>query len=376
MALACVLGDLDLVRPLGRAGIACAAVAPPDDPVRWSRFTREFIDRSGWSDSEARVAGLIEFARRQAEPPVLYYSNDQDLILVSRNRDELGRHFRFTIADEAVVETLLYKTRAQVRFEQLGFPVPPARLLRPAAGRPPGDLDYPLLLKPVIRERRRATGGEPKGRRFSSAAELRDAWPELERSGDEQFAQRLIPGGEDRIESYHAYVDASGAIAGEYAGRKLRTWPVEYGNTTALEITAGRDVLELGRSILQGVGLRGVAKVDFKRDPEGRLWLLEINPRFNLWNHAGAEAGVNLPAIVFADLSGGERPPIGPARGGVTWCDPLRDRSAGLSRADWLRFAARSDTRWSVALDDPLPVIRGIAAPFVGRRLRKLGGRR
>src|SRR5215470_19812901 len=40
--------------------------------------------------------------------------------------------------------------------------------------------------------------------------------------------------------------------------------------------------------------LTGVAKPDFKRAPDGRLLLLEINPRFNLWHHLGAVAGVNL----------------------------------------------------------------------------------
>ena len=375
MSSAYVLGDLDLVRPLGRAGIDCVVFAPPDDPVRWSRHTDEFVDRTRFGSPGELVAELVRHGSRSAEPPVLYYSNDQDLMLVSRNREELGASFRFAIADADLVETLLYKTRAQERFQQLGLPVPPARLLEAGDG-PPADLEYPVLLKPVVRERRQAIGGEPKGRRFDSAAELAAAWPELAASGDEQFAQRLIPGGEDRIESYHAYVGADGEIAGEFAGRKLRTWPVEYGNTTALEITAAGDVLELGREILRALGLRGVAKVDFKRDPDGRLWLLEINPRFNLWVHAGAEAGVNLPALVHADLTGTPRPPTGPARAGVTWCDPLRDRSAGLSRGQWLRFAARADTRWSVALDDPLPIVRGIAAPFAGRRLRKLTGKR
>ena len=56
---------------------------------------------------------------------------------------------------------------------------------------------------------------------------------------------------------------------------------------------------ELGRTLVQRLGLRGVAKFDFKRAADGRLFLLEVNPRFNLWHHPGALAGVNLPALVF-----------------------------------------------------------------------------
>jgi len=50
-------------------------------------------------------------------------------------------------------------------------------------------------------------------------------------------------------------------------------------------------VRRLGRELTERVGLRGFAKFDFKRDPDGRLWLLQVNPRFNLWHHVGADAG-------------------------------------------------------------------------------------
>jgi len=55
--------------------------------------------------------------------------------------------------------------------------------------------------------------------------------------------------------------------------------------------------------------LTGVAKLDFKRDLQGNLRLLEINPRFNLWHHRGAIVGVNIPALGYADLTGLLRPP-------------------------------------------------------------------
>ena len=55
-------------------------------------------------------------------------------------------------------------------------------------------------------------------------------------------------------------------------------------------------------------GLTGVAKLDFKRDRSGKLHLFEINPRFTLWHHAAAIAGVNIPALVYADLTGAPWP--------------------------------------------------------------------
>ena len=55
--------------------------------------------------------------------------------------------------------------------------------------------------------------------------------------------------------------------------------------------------------VVARLGFRGVIKLDFKEDErDGCLYLLEANPRFNLWHHPGAIAGVNLPALVYSDL--------------------------------------------------------------------------
>ena len=373
MAVACVLADLDLVDPLGRAGIRCTVVAPGHNPVRWSRFTHEFVDRSAWTTPEEQIAGLLEVGARHDEPPTLFYGTDQDLLLVSRHRAALAERFRFVVADADLVEVVVDKVRAHARYAALGFPVPRVWRLRPGE-EPPGDIQYPVVLKPVVHTRLSA---DAKATPVASAAALQQARREWAQSGTDVVAQQLIEGGEQRIESYHGYVDPLGEIAAEFAGRKIRTYPVRYGNTTALTVSDAADVRDLGRAIVRGLGLRGVAKVDFKRGPDGRLWLLEVNPRFNLWHNAGAAAGVNIPALVHADLTGARRPRVSPPRAGTTWTDPLMDRrarrEAGVPTAAWVRWVLACDRRWSMAWDDPLPVVRGIALPYVRRRLP--GGR-
>src|SRR5207244_1123214 len=98
----------------------------------------------------------------------------------------------------------------------------------------------------------------------------------------------------------------------------------------------------LGRALTRKLNLRGVAKFDFKRAHDRSLHLLEVNPRFNLWHHLGAVAGVNLPALVYADLTGAARPPVALARAGTRWCavwDFAAARASGIGPAAWLRFA-------------------------------------
>lgn len=373
--LACVIGDLDLIRPLGLAGISSAVVTKGSAPPRFSRFAHTWIRWEPPEDStDSLVKSLLEFGRAQEDPPVLFYQDDPEMLAISRHRDALGEVFRFLMPDEDLIESLGDKSRFSALSERAGLPVPKSAYLAAGEPAPPGlrDLGLPVIVKPAHRAHEWGRiSGRQKALVLSDHDELESLRRDTSRAGIDLVAQQHIAGPESRIESYHAYVDEHAEIAGEFTGEKIRTHPPSCGYSTAVRITATTDVAELGRSCLQRIGLRGVAKVDFKRDAEGRLWLLEVNPRFNLWHHPGAAAGVNLPALVYADLVGRPRGAPPHARAGVTWCSLRTDnwarREAGIGIRPWLRWAARSDVKWTLAWDDPMPLLAGI----FGRRVRE-----
>lgn len=363
--LACVMGGMDLIRPLGLAGVRCIAVARPGSPALYSRHNAAALAWADFSASDSLIERLMRLAVAQRQPPLLFYEADAQLLLVSRWREQLARAFRFIVPDAALTEDLVDKARFQLLAERLGLPVPPTRRIRPARERAPVDrgLRYPLIVKPFTRDAAwDALGEGRKALHVADAAALRALWPRLAAAGADFLVQEEIPGPESAIESYHVYVDRMGAIAGEFTGAKIRTWPAACGHSTALTITDAADVTALGRVLTRKLSLRGVAKFDFKRGADGRLHLLEVNPRFNLWHHLGAVAGVNLPALVYADLTGRPRPPTVPARPGTRWCtlkDFLAARQAGLSPLRWLRFVRSCAAKSAIALDDPMPLLRG-----------------
>lgn len=364
--LACVLGDMDLVRPLGIAGISCAVAVPAGAAPRYSRYTKAVIDWANpWKEADTLVRNLIAFGETQSEAPVLFYESDGDLLLVSKYREQLGKVFRFVIPEARLVEDLVNKELFQTLASRLSLPVPPARRLHPEDGVHVEklNLSYPIIMKPLTRrpELWRAVAPEGKALRIEGAGELARLWRTLEASGVEVLAQELIEGPETRIESYHVYVDGDGKIVGEFTGRKIRTYPIEYGESTALITTDAPDVLSLGRELIGRIGLQGVAKFDFKRNANGKLFLLEINPRFNLWHHLGARAGVNLPALVFGDLTGQPRIGTAIARAGLEWCRPWRDIQAAKALRmplwKWFTWAFRCDAKRLLAWDDPKPFL-------------------
>jgi predicted ATP-grasp superfamily ATP-dependent carboligase len=306
---------------------------------------------------------LEAFAASQAERPVLFYQEDEYLLFVSRNRERLRESFRFVMPGSELVEDLVDKARFQVLAEGLQLPVPRARRVEPRAGVAPElGLRFPVIAKPL---RRRHSWGDcgyqAKAICIATPQALRDVWPEWVRHGLELLVQELVSGPESCIESYHVYVDRQGTIAGEFTGQKIRTFPAQFGYSTALTITDAVDVRDLGRSVVDRLRLRGVAKLDFKRDPQGKLHLLEVNARFNLWHHLGAAAGVNLPELVFRDLLSLPQPEVPPqARAGARWCRLSDDWrvavAAGIPLRAWLTWALRCEAT-SVTWSDPLPTV-------------------
>ena len=371
-SVAVVLGEIDLVTALGRAGIPCAVSAVPGDPALFSRHARwalPWVDPR--SDPGAMTATLEGFARTQGRPPTLYYNGDTDLIYVSRNRAVLERSFRYVVPDADLVETLVDKLRWQDLAEKLGLPVPRAAVLGSGGPPPSESLSWPLVAKP-------AQGRHTAWRnRFGpSKAILAKTGPELEdvrrQLPDEPLmVQEFVPGPESEVYSYHVYVDDDYKVAAEFTGQKTRTWPPQFGETTALSVGLDSGIAAMGRDMVAALKLRGVAKFDYKRAPTGQWFLLEVNPRFTLWHNAGASAGVNIPAMVHADLNGARRLSqsiTGPAQ----WCHPTADfraaRATGLPLWKWLRWASACDARWALTWRDPMPFVRGV----VGKKLRRM----
>jgi D-aspartate ligase len=380
--LACVLGQhrIELFHALGKAGVRCAAVTPPNDSARSSRYVSTSIDWvDHWTQQEMLLSRLENFADAQPDPPVLFYQSDGDLLLVSRHRDRLRERFRFVIADEDVVETAIDKARFSEVGDRLGLPLPQTIRVDPG-GRSPGrgDLAFPVIVKPITRryDLWRPIAGHGKALSIETPGQLDELLRCVAADDVAVLVQEKIEGPESRIESYHAYVDNDGQIVGEFAGRKIRTYPVRYGESTALETTREDDVLELGREVLAQLHVRGVAKVDFKRAPTGELRLLELNPRFNLWHHLGAVAGVNLPALVYADMTATRRPSIRPVRPGVRWSQPPLDRHAarehGLGTLRWAAWTLGVDVKSGMSMRDPMPFLRHTLRAFVTERIRLL----
>jgi predicted ATP-grasp superfamily ATP-dependent carboligase len=381
------MGDLALVRCLGRQGIPVVlATGDVKGAAARSRYVREAIEVRG--APEVALAQLCDFAASCQEPPVLFYQGDEELLLVSRHRAALAERFRFVLPSAELVEDTADKVRFAALAERAGLPVPATLVLRRGESSSAAAqwARFPAVLKPALHRgwegsplHAESVGHGGKAIRVADRDALERYLPAVQHYHADFLLQEAVEGGEERIVSYHAYVRGDGQVAGEFTGRKVRTLPRTYGMSTHVEITSDAEVRAAGRRVLEMLAFTGVVKLDFKRDArDGRLWLLEVNPRFTLWNHPGALAGVDLPLLVYEDLTGGPRRTAGPARAGVRWMLVRQDlRSALGARAagegsllGWARELATSSVREDLVLTDPMPAIKELAVILARRLLR------
>ena len=382
--MAVVLGArvIEVVRSLAMADIPVGVITPTGDPSRWSRYARNVMTWNWMLPPERHDAALadrlVEFGKRQTAPPVLMYCSDQSMVFVSQHRERLADAFRFVTPEPGLVAAMEDKALFAALAVERGLPVPPTVVLDHAQPEPPDELlalGLPIIVKPTARDHTwvAAAGSSTKALRIETDEELRAFWPRLRGLSKPAVAQRSIPGPETAVVSYHVYVDEHGEVAGEFTGRKIRTIPAEYGHTSSLTITDDPEVVRLGREVCTALDLRGVAKLDFKYCPDGKLYLFEINARLTLWAHPGARAGVNLPALMYADLTGTPRPQPSRTHTCLDWVHPkdvLAARAHGISLAQWVTWLARTHPvkgvwRW----DDPMPLLGMLAVRVKGRAL-------
>ena len=345
-----LLGGINLVRALGEAGIAAIVATPhEDEPALDSRHCagRWPLPPLGQAAAAESLVGLgTLLARRYGRRVPLMYGSDEALQLVQGHRSRLARYFLFLVCDPLVSAALVAKDRFAAFAAVHGLPVPATLAWARLAA-----ADGPVVAKPRDKADwhasalcQRLFGGDGKALVFASGAEAA-AHPEVARAHGELTFQEYVPGGDDAIWSYHGFADASGEVLAEFVGRKVRTYPPDTGESSFIELAQEPALAALGRDIARRCPLKGVFKMDFKRDArDGAFRLLEINARYNLWNYLGALNGVNLMRVAYEHLVDGASPAP------TAWRTRRRWLSLALDWKAYRALASRGEARFAAWL--------------------------
>lgn len=363
---------LSIARSLGRRGIAVDVLADVRTPlvVRYSRYCRRYVETGRPVQTEWLEWLTGEGAR---DPAVLLPASDEGLELLARHRSTLVAHgHRPFEADDDVVLGMLDKARTYQLAAAAGVPAPEAHLLASVddvlsvAER----IRYPVVLKPQQSHvYMRTFAPEGKGRAVSSPGELVTAAKPLVAAGVSMLATELVPGRHDAYCSYYGYLDEEGQPLAEVTKRKLRQYPVGFGEGTYHEMAWEPEAAELGLRFFQAVGLRGLGNVEFKRDArDGALKLIECNARFTQADALLRRAGVDLPLLSYSRVVGWDLPAVRPQRNGLHLWFPRNDvkaflehrRRGDISTWEWVNSLAGHQSTAQFELTDPIPSLQAL----------------
>jgi len=367
---ALVLGSdykaLGIVRSLGRHGIPVWVLQDEHALAGYSRYCVRTLSWPAVGEAE-RVRYLLELCERSAiEGWTIFPTDDETAALLARNRRALGERYRLTVPRWDVLRWA-YDKRLTYRLAA-GLDIDHPRTHYPQTAEDLRGLDvrYPAILKPAIRtELNRFTMS--KAWRVEDPAELAARYAEASALVDPSLimVQELIVGGGACQLSYAALCREGQPVASVVA-RRTRQWPMDFGRaSTYVETIEAPDVEEIAARLLAVLGYEGIVEVEFKRDPrDGRLKLLDVNPRVWGWHTLAGRAGVDFPYLLWRMTSGASVPEVR-GRSGVRWVRALTDlpTAFGEIRAGRLSVAAylsslRGPIEFAIlATDDPVPAL-------------------
>ncbi|MFF2089806.1 carboxylate--amine ligase [Paenibacillus sp. NPDC058174] len=376
---------LSTIRCLGQYGIHTVAVdyASKQAYGAKSKFCSEQLIAPHYKeDKEGFVRFLIDYASKQSHPPVLIPCHDSYVEIVDEHLTELKRYYLIPQTEQGLYTKVMDKGTLHLLATQNNVRVPETVKLNEEHffEKIENIIHYPCIVKPVdspafvARFRRKLF-------KVHNKEELTRALDEAEQAGLEVIVQRIIPGFDDHMHTFDAYLNQQSRVTHWVSCRKLRQYPVNFGASVYTEYKKVPELYEIGARFLEQIGWKGFAEIEFKKDAEsGQFYLIEINVRITNLNVLLHKAGMNIPYLTYCELTGTEvrQPAEIKATKRVFWYAyedllAIRDywRTGQLTRAQVIRsllFRPKAYAIWD--WKDPQPALAYMGI-LLGKFLRK-----
>jgi predicted ATP-grasp superfamily ATP-dependent carboligase len=330
---------LAVVRSLGRQGVPLQVADSVAKPLAAaSRFCRGTLVYPDAAAAPAEFLDWLEELGRKQPETVLLPMTDLTAPLVLQARARLGG-LRTALPTLVAYEAVSDKYALFKLAEQVGVRSPETRVV---SRRNVASLEnlsaYPLVVKPRRSAERSAAGVTKRAVRYAdNAQELAEiAAAELRDDADELLVQQYVSGfGAGVFGLYDR-----GKPLFFFAHRRLREKPPSGGISVLCESTSlPEEGVEAARRLLDSLQWHGVAMVEFKIDPQGRTWLIEINARFWGSLQLAVDCGADFPWFVY-QIATGCTPEIPP---GYAVGERLRWWLGDLDNL----YARLRDSRWT-----------------------------
>ena len=274
---------------------------------RFSRYCRRFVKSPPPAKTESYLDFLINLTKREnVNGWVVFPNSDEAVNVLSRYKSILEEYYRVPTPCWDVIKHVYVKKETYRTALQNAIPIPKTYEAASLQELMASDLHYPLVVKPSIRDHFYSKT-RIKGFRVDNETELVKTYRRVRTIIDDSeiVVQEFIPGGPRNLYSYCPFLK-NGQIVTGLAARRSRQHPMDFGHaSTYVEVVNIPEMKHLAEKFLRAIGFYGIAEVEFMQDPRDRKFkLLEVNPRIWGWHGLAIAAGVDLPYILYQDMTG------------------------------------------------------------------------
>lgn len=300
---------LGILRCLHLAGVPAYVACPPGDHVTRSRWYRPTPGPTAWDGSIGPHASDILHSMPLTEAVLIPGVDDAALWLADMPQSELGARFRVSTSSRQSQETLQDKSRFAALLGGTDIPHPPTFRIDSVAdidAIPFDGLDR-VFIKPVNSQTFSDVVGV-KGIWVKRKDDIYEAWQRLHEQGFKLMVQEYVPGSSSDHYFVDGFRDASGALTGLFARRRIRISPPDFGNSSycqSIPVANLQTPVDNIDSLLSRLDYRGIFSAEFKRDArDGQFRILEINTRAWTYVEFAARCGVNVCEMAYQDALG------------------------------------------------------------------------
>ena len=144
-----------------------------------------------------------------------------------------------------------------------------------------------------------------KALHVTSRTEAVEQLARVREAGFAVILQEYIPGPATDHYFVDGFIDRHGTVRAIFVRQRLRMYPLDFGNSTAMvsvEPGVASQAVASITSLLTGVGYRGIFSAEFKRDPrDGVFKILEVNTRPWWYVDFAARCGVDVCRMAYED---------------------------------------------------------------------------
>ncbi len=316
-------------RELGRAGFQILGVTGENSCATASKYLSHPDQCWRINDDRLLFEKLIEIGSKEVIHPILLPTSDRYIEFLAENFKALSEVFLLQDSyDPSFVFDLLEKGRFYKLCTEHDLPAPGIwhpesrdELLGLAE-----QIPFPCILKPKLIH---LAADFLKGKKVLLASN-RDEFLSMAKTLPDNVGgwvvQEIIPGPESNILLLAGYFDNDSEPVEIFTARKLRQYPPGFGSASLVESEMNTEIIDASVSFLKKIGFKGVCGTEFKYDPrDGRLKIIEINPRPTLWFHLSHASGKRVVETACRDMMGLPVTSTTPQIDGVLWRYALKD---------------------------------------------------